>query len=236
MKQRILVWDFPTRIFHWTLAFSFAGAFLTAETEKLRDIHVLCGYLALGMIGFRLVWGLIGSRHARFSDFVRGPAAVMRYLRSLVGGTPEHHVGHNPAGAIAVVALLALGLGTGIAGWMTFNEIGGDLLEELHEGLANTMLAVVIVHVVGVIVSSRLHRENLVGAMVTGYKNGPASEGIPRRHGIIAVMLIAAVATFGWSLTQGKLTGLYDPGVVAAKESIKQEGHHGRKRKHEHDD
>ncbi len=170
--NRILVWDIPTRIFHWTLALSFSVAFLTAESERWRDIHVYGGYLALGMIGFRLLWGVIGSHHARFANFVRGPAAVIRYLRSLISDQPEHHVGHNPAGALAIVALLVLGLGTGISGWMILNEIGGDVFEELHEGLANTMLAVVIIHILGVIVSSRLHRENLVGAMITGYKNG----------------------------------------------------------------
>lgn len=238
MEKRILVWDFPTRIFHWSLAISFAVAFVTAESERLRDIHVVSGYLMLALIAFRLVWGLVGSRHARFSDFVRGPAAVLRYLRSLLSGRPEHHVGHNPAGAIAVVLLLALGLVTGISGWMTFNEIGGEVFEELHEGLANTMLAVVVIHVIGVIVSSRLHRENLVGAMVTGYKNGSDNEGISRRHGIIAFMLVAMLAAFGWSLAQGKLPGLYNPGggdnTAFTEKSRDRKDHHGRK--HEHDD
>ncbi|MDO8958338.1 MAG: cytochrome b/b6 domain-containing protein [Rhodocyclaceae bacterium] len=246
MDKRILVWDFPTRIFHWTLALSFAGAYLTAEAERWRDIHVICGYLMLGMIGFRLVWGLVGSRHARFADFVRGPAAVLRYLRSLLSRSPERHVGHNPAGAIAVVLLLALGLGSGISGWMMFNESGGaqlaDVLEDLHETLGNAMLAVVAIHVLGVIVASRLHRENLIAAMVTGYKNGPENEGIHHRHGIIAVILIAALVAFGWSLTQGKLPALYDPGGATMEKLQKEAGHHDhndrsrRKGKNPHDD
>lgn len=236
MQTRILVWDFPTRIFHWTLALSFAGAFLTAESERLRDIHLLCGYLVLGLIGFRLVWGIIGSRHARFTAFVRGPTAVLGYLRSLLAGKPEHHVGHNPAGAIAIVLLLGLGLGTGIAGWMTFNDIGGDMLEDLHEGLANAMLVLVAIHVAGVVVSSAMHRENLVGAMVNGYKYGPKSAGIASRHGIIAILLVAAVAAFGWTLTQGKLPALYGAGVVAAEKADQQGNHHGRKRSREHHD
>lgn len=217
MEKRILVWDYPTRIFHWSLAISFAVAFLTAESERLRDIHLLSGYLMLGLIGFRLVWGMIGSRHARFADFVRGPAAVLRYLRSLLSGSPEHHVGHNPAGAVAVVLLLGLGLATGLSGWLLLGDTGGKIFEELHEGMANALLAVVAIHIVGVIVASRLHRENLVKSMVTGYKDGAASEAIPRRHGIIAIVLVAALAGFGWSLVQGQLPTLYDPGVVTAR-------------------
>jgi cytochrome b len=236
MQSRILVWDFPTRIFHWTLALSFTGAFLTAESERLRDIHLLCGYLVLGLIGFRLVWGIIGSRHARFTAFVRGPAAVLGYLRSLLAGKPEHHVGHNPAGAIAIVLLLGVGLGTGIAGWMTFNDIGGDMLEELHEGLANAMLALVAIHLAGVLVSSAVHRENLVGAMVSGYKYGPKSAGIASRHGIIAILLVAAVAAFGWTLTQGKLPALSGAAVVAAEKADQPGSHHGRKSSREHHD
>lgn len=217
MNNSILVWDFPTRIFHWSLAISFAVAWVTAESERLRDIHLISGYLMLALIGFRLVWGLVGSRHARFADFVRGPTAVLRYLRSLLSGKPEHHVGHNPAGAIAVVLLLALGIGAGVSGWLTFNDIGGEVFEELHEVLANAMLAVVFIHIAGVIVASRLHHENLVKSMVNGYKDGPAAAAIPRRHGIIALMLIAALIIFGWSLAQGKLPALYDGGAVTMK-------------------
>lgn len=174
MEQRIRVWDFPTRLFHWSLATSFTVAFVTAESERWRDIHVFAGYTLLGLITFRLVWGLIGSRHARFSDFVRGPAAVLRYLRSLLSSRPEHHVGHNPAGGLVIVLLLVLGLASGASGWATYNESGGEWLEELHEGLANAMLALVAVHLAGVAVASLIHRENLVKAMITGYKKlGP---------------------------------------------------------------
>jgi cytochrome b len=166
--QRILVWDLPTRLFHWLLALSFAGAWLTAESERFRDVHVLLGYTMIGLIGFRLVWGLVGTRHARFSAFVRAPAAAVRYLKSLVTGRAEHYVGHNPAGALAIVLLLLLGLAAGVSGWLTYNEIGGEWLEEGHELAANLMLAVVGIHVLGVLVGSLAHRENLVRAMVTG--------------------------------------------------------------------
>ena len=207
--QRILVWDIPTRLFHWLLAGSFAGAYLTSESERLAAIHVGCGYALLGLIGFRLIYGLVGSRYARFSEFVRGPGAVIKYLKSLLSGHPQRFVGHNPAGAVAIVLLLVLGLATGASGFAMYNELGGEWLEDVHEACANAMLAVVILHVLGVIASSVLHKENLARAMVTGRKEGAPDEGIKRSHGFFALLLAAAVAVLGWSSTQttGPVTG-----------------------------
>lgn len=193
---RILVWDLPTRVFHWLLALSFAGAYLTAESERWRLVHVTLGYTVGGLLVFRLLWGLVGTRHARFASFVRGPAAVARYLGSLVAGRPEHHTGHNPAGALAIVALLALGAVLVLTGWSTYNDVGGDWLEELHEGAANVMLAVVGLHVGAVLLSSRLHHENLVRAMVSGRKQGAPQEGIRRAWRGLGVLLLLAVLAF----------------------------------------
>lgn len=196
MTSRILVWDLPTRLFHWLLAASFAGAWLTAESEKWRDIHVALGYTFAGLILFRLVWGFVGTRYARFSSFAAGPRRVAAYLASLFGPAPEHHVGHNPAGGWAVFALLTMGVLTAATGFMTYSDIGGHALEEAHEAAASAMLALVIVHIAGVIASSVLHRENLVRAMLTGYKEGSADEGIRRPRWIAGAALVAAVAAF----------------------------------------
>ncbi|MDP2792510.1 MAG: cytochrome b/b6 domain-containing protein [Sulfurisoma sp.] len=201
-KRGILVWDIPTRVFHWSLAASFVGAYLTSESERLAAIHIAFGYALLGLIAFRLVWGFIGSRYARFSEFVRGPAAVIDYAKSLIAGRPRHFIGHNPAGAVAIVLLLALGLATGASGWAMHEELGGEWLEKLHEASANAMLALVVIHLVGVAVSSLLHKENLVRAMVTGRKNGTPGDGIERGNGFFALLLAAAVAAFGWSSLQ----------------------------------
>ena len=100
--RKVLIWDAPVRVFHWLMVLSFAGAYLTAESERWRLTHVTLGYTMAGLVAFRVLWGLVGTRHARFSSFVRGPAAIARYLRGLVGGRPEHHAGHNPAGALAI--------------------------------------------------------------------------------------------------------------------------------------
>ena len=171
----VKVWDLLTRVFHWSFAACFAGAWLTAESERFRDVHVMLGFTMLGLIAFRVLWGFVGPANARFSNFLRGPAAVVSYLRSLLGPRPEHHLGHNPAGAIAIVLLLGLGLATIAAGWATYNDLGGEWLEESHEILASTMLTVVAIHIAGVVLSSWLHGENLVAAMLTGRKKVPAT-------------------------------------------------------------
>lgn len=197
-EQRALVWDMPVRVFHWLMVLCFAGAYATAESERLRLLHVTLGYTMAGLVAFRLLWGLIGTRYARFTQFVKGPAAVLRYLKSLLSGSPEHHLGHNPAGAVAIVLLLLLTIFISISGYMTYNELGGHLLEEAHEALGNAMLLVVLVHVAGVIVSSWLHKEPLVGAMIHGYKPAAPGEGVSRAWRLVALLILAAVLGF-WS-------------------------------------
>jgi len=193
VKSRILVWDLPQRITHWLLAASFAGAFITAESERWRDVHVMLGYTVLALVVFRLLWGFVGTRHARFASFAFGPSRVLDYVRSLFGSTPAHFTGHNPAGSWAIFALLACALAAAGTGLATYNEVGGKNLEHLHEFFANAMLAVVGVHIVGAIGGSLLHRENLVRAMFTGYKRGPAGDAIGTPRRIVAVMLVAAI-------------------------------------------
>lgn len=166
----IRVWDLPTRLFHWSLVASFAIAFLTAESEKLRDIHVVAGYTLAGLIAFRLLWGFLGGGYSRFAEFLPTPRKVADYLKSLIDGKPQHYVGHNPAGAVAIFLLLGFGMVAAASGWATYESVGGHLMEELHEGASNGMMAIVVIHIVGVVVSSWLHHENLVTAMITGWK------------------------------------------------------------------
>jgi cytochrome b len=200
---RILVWDAPVRVFHWLLALSFAGAWLTAESEAWRLVHVTLGYTVAGLVVFRILWGLLGTRYARFSAFVRGPRAVARYVGSLAQGRPEHHTGHNPAGALAIVALLSLAALVAATGWATYNELAGEWLGELHEAVASAMLAIVGVHVAGVVLGSWLHRENLVGSMLTGRKSGAPAEGIRSSWRTLAAAMLLAVLGFWWFQWQG---------------------------------
>jgi len=225
LKQRILVWDAPVRVFHWLLALSFFGAYLTAESERWRLLHVTLGYTAGGLVVFRLLWGLFGTRHARFADFVRGPSAVRRYLGSLLRGRPEHHAGHNPAGALAILTLLGLTCITVATGWATYTGIGGDWLEEGHELAGNLMLAVVGVHVAAVVLASWLHRENLVRAMVTGRKLGTPQEGIRRAWGGLAALMLAAVLGFWWWQWQGAPAASADARPAAAAKHHDEDDH-----------
>lgn len=196
--RTILVWDLPTRVFHWLMALCFAGAYATSESETWRLVHVTLGYTMAGLVAFRVVWGLVGTRYARFASFVQGPTAVARYLRSLASRKPEHHTGHNPAGALAIVALLGLAAAIAASGWATYNEIFGEWVAELHEVVANGMLLLVGVHIAAVVASSWLHKENLARAMLTGRKKGPADQGIRRTWAPVAGLILVAVLGFWW--------------------------------------
>ena len=198
MRSKILVWDLPTRLFHWLLVISFTGAFLTAESEYWRDWHVALGYMVVALIGFRLIWGVIGSRYARFSSFAFAPSQVWIYLKSLLSRSPRHYVGHNPAGSWVIYGLLLLGVLSGASGYAIYNDIGGGWFEDLHEGVSNMMLGLVGVHVSGVLVSSLLHRENLVRSMIDGYKQGEPGQGIRRLQWLVGIGLIFGVIAL-WS-------------------------------------
>lgn len=198
--KNILVWDWPVRLGHWLMVGGFIVAWLTSESETWRLVHAFSGSVVIAVALFRLPWGFIGSRYARFVDFVRGPGSVVDYLRSLIRLEPDHHTGHNPAGGWAIVLLLGLGIATGLVGWAMYNELGGEWLEDLHEGLAATMLTVVFIHVAGVISGSLLHGENLVRAMITGHKQGSPEEAIPSARPLAAIFLLVWVATASWWL------------------------------------
>jgi cytochrome b len=197
-KRSILIWDAPVRVFHWLMVLSFAGAYITAEGERWRLLHVTLGYTMAGLVGFRILWGLVGTRHARFASFVRGPAAVKGYLLAILRGQPEHHVGHNPAGALAIVGMLALTLAIAASGWSIYNDIGGDWLEEVHEFSANLMLAIVGVHIAGVLLASWMHRENLTGAMLDGRKSAHPEDGVRSAWHSVAALMLVAVMGFWW--------------------------------------
>jgi cytochrome b len=202
MTERVLVWDLPTRVFHWSLALSFAGAFVTGDSERWRDIHVLFGYTVLGLIGFRLVWGFVGTRYVRFAVIVRVSATIVRYLAQLVRGKAWHPVGHNPPNAVAILLLLLFGIASGVSGCAVYEEIGGDWLEELHEYTSDAMLAVVFVHIAWALAVSCLQRENVIFAMITGRKRRKTHQGISGSHRLVALLLLTALFGFwlwAWS-------------------------------------
>ncbi len=195
----ILVWDFPTRIFHWTLAICFAGAIITQDMESLRVVHNTCGHTMLGLVTFRMIWGLIGTKHARFASFVPGPKRVFAYIKGLLTKKPIHTVGHNPLGALDVLLILSLVIGVATSGIMLDGGFAEELFEDVHEFLANLLLLVIGVHVLGVLFSSFTHKENLVKSMISGYKLGDASEGIPRTFWWLGLAMILGIGYF-WAI------------------------------------
>ncbi len=224
--QKILVWDAPVRVFHALLAVSFAGAWLTAEADGWRLAHVTLGYTVAALVAWRILWGVIGTRHARFTDFVRGLAGIRSYLGQLLEGKAPHGVGHNPLGAVAIVLLLTLGVLAPLSGWGTLNHLGGEALEEMHETLGSAMLLIVTGHLLGVGVGIWMHGRQLATSMVTGYKRGESSQAIPRARWVIGVLLIAGV--LGFWLLQWKTAaqgGLLQPAqVLAAERGEQQDG------------
>ena len=197
---RGLIWDLPTRLFHWSLALGFAACYLTGEDDRWALLHITSGYMITGLLGFRCLWGFLGSRHARFSDFVKSPRHVGLYLRDFFRGKPAHFAGHNPAGGWAIMALILIGIGVCLSGILLLEEVPWPPLEWLHDAAAQAMLGLVGLHLLGVLLGSLLHRENLVKAMITGRKVGFSREAIQHGHfGLALSLLVALVVFWLWS-------------------------------------
>jgi cytochrome b len=191
-KLTFIVWDLPLRLFHWLLVASIAVAFLSSNVGSgLAGWHVASGWAAAVLIVFRLVWGFIGGEHARFINFIR-PSHVLSHLMGLATGRAERTVGHNPAGGMAVLLMIG-GIAAVVAtGWIALQ--GGE--EDLHEVIAWSLLGLIGVHVVAVIATSILSRQNLVCAMVTGRKRAadhPEVRGV--RKASPATFLVALVVS-----------------------------------------
>lgn len=166
----VRVWDPFVRLFHWSLVTCVLVNFFVIDDGK--TLHQWLGYTASALVCARIVWGFVGSKHARFADFFPTPARIRQHLRNLVAGEKEFHAGHNPVGAVMMLALIALVLSLGVTGYMqTMDAFWGDeTLQEVHETLASTLIALAGLHALAAIVMSRIERTNLIGAMFTGVK------------------------------------------------------------------
>lgn len=177
----VYVWDPFVRLFHWTLVVGFTVAYLTED--DLLNVHVWAGYLVGALIVARVIWGFVGPARARFSDFIYPPGTTFRYVRNLVLFRAERHLGHSPGGGAMVMLLLLFLAATVVTGLVVyggdqqagplagmFTQDTGEAMEEVHEVIANITLALVLAHIAAVVFASFVHRENLVRAMVTGYK------------------------------------------------------------------
>ncbi len=210
------VWDAAVRIFHWSLVGGVVTAWISGGTGD--RLHEIVGYAVAGLIAFRLVWGFIGTRHARFRDFVRGPSSVAGYMAGIARLRPAHYAGHNPAGALMILILLAVLLTIAVSGVMmqTNRFFGIDWVEQVHSVAADSLLVLVPLHVLGALISSWLHQENLIRSMFSGQKQVPKGRAAASQNerlefrvkgaeGLFVLSILAAGgAVYGWVSTSGQ--------------------------------
>jgi cytochrome b len=212
-QEKRLVWDLPLRLFHWLLVLSVAGLWATGEAGfDWMQVHIYLGYWTLGLIVFRIIWGFVGPRHARFSTFLKGPMGIWRYAKGLAAGTMIQSAGHNPLGGLAVIVMLALVGFQAVTGLFATDDIlwtgpyngavsaeTADRLTSLHHSNFNLILAMVTLHVLAIAFYFIVKKQNLVAAMLHGKKPAayvPEHEAITRSEIMKAVIVVAISAGF----------------------------------------
>lgn len=205
--QRMKVWDLPVRLFHWSLVLLIFAAWLTQELNKM-DLHVWCGYAILALLLFRIAWGFAGSDTARFTRFLKSPAAALLHLSHIRKREPDHEIGHNAAGGWMVLMMLALigvQAGTGLFAnddaltegplMHLVDKDTSNFLSKIHSLNFNLIEAVIVLHILAIAGYAVLKRQNLVRPMVTGTKTMPSDAAAPRLVSPVwAVLTLAAAA------------------------------------------
>lgn len=199
--KKTLVYDWPTRIFHWLFAGLFVAAFFIAKTfddeSSQYPYHMLLGITLAFVVVLRIIWGFVGSRHARFSSFILNPLDLVKYFKGVLSAKPELDAGHNPASSWAAIVMMALALGLAFTGIMMAQDINKDFYEEVHELFANAFIVVVILHIAGVVLHTLKFRDAIGMSMVDGKKKlVEQSRTIENTHAVIGGVLIVAVGLF----------------------------------------
>ena len=171
LQRETPVWDIATRVLHWSLVLAYCTSQLTAE--EWDTLHEYAGYLVLGLVTFRVIWGIVGPRNARFSDFVKSPTEIKAHFANVLSGRHVAEPGHNPAGGAMVLVLLAWLALTGITGWLSITLTGSaaELIEKSHEFLGKYSVLLIALHVAGVVVMSLVERQDLAKSMIDGKKH-----------------------------------------------------------------
>lgn len=218
--NKTIVWDMPTRVFHWLLTMGFVAAWMTHDDNRFLYIHVFAGYVFLALLVFRLLWGVIGSHYARFHVFAHNWESVQAYLKGLITGEATRYIGHNPIGGWSIFLMIALGFLITIAGMFVLGGeerhgplaavipfAVGSAFKEVHEFGAWTMIIMVSIHVIGVIVESIFHKDNLIWAMVSGYKyNVKENKENISPHNLAGVLILVLIFIAGIFTFKGYLT------------------------------
>ena len=209
MKKQ-LVWDLPVRLFHWLLVIALVAQWVTAEMmDNAMDIHFYIGYFLLGLILFRVIWGIFGPRYARFSNFVKGPGETLNYARALAQKKPPGFTGHNPVGGLMVIATLLIVALQGVSGLFITDDVFSNgpyygqvsqetekLMSWLHHNLFNAIMAIAAIHIVAIVVYQRILKYDLVKPMLTGKKETSHQNGITSSKLVLALVIALLVAGF----------------------------------------
>lgn len=203
--RRSLVYDLPTRVFHWLFAGLFLTAFVIAKTiddeSPIYTWHMLAGLTLSFVVVLRIVWGFLGTQHARFSGFALNPFDLLAYLKGIVSGDKRKWAGHNPASSWAAIAMMLMALGLGVTGYLMTSGPNKEDFEDIHELLANGFIIVVIMHVAGIILHTMRFKEMIGLSMVDGKKEDViAKDTISSAHNAVGIVLIALVVAFGLNL------------------------------------
>jgi len=195
------VYDLPTRLFHWLFAGLFIAAFFIAKVlddeSAQYPYHMLLGLVLALSVVLRVVWGLLGSRHARFSSYVLNPAELIEYFKNFFSAKTKRYLGHNPASSWAAIIMMALALGLGVSGYLMVQGTNKELFEDIHELLANAFLVVAIAHVAGIILHTLKHKDAIGLSMVHGKKIGAEGDlELQKSHWLVALIFVGLIGSF----------------------------------------
>jgi cytochrome b len=190
IRKRMLVWDSPIFFTHWLLAICFFGAIVTQESEKFRLVHVTMGYTMLGIVGFRVIWGFIGSKYARFTTIKPRFLRVRENIQAILSGSKEFSIGLNAVGFVAAYLLMGLVLLVSATGYLVFNEIGPELISEIHELVGNLIIAVVVVHVGSIVLNVMYQRLQKTNGEVAKSVGVLAQRARPYKWVTIIILLV----------------------------------------------
>lgn len=198
--NRRMVYDIPTRLFHWFFAGLFITAFLIAKTiddeSPVFSYHMLAGFLLSFIVLLRIIWGFVGTRYARFNSFALNPKDLVNYFTGIISGSKLKWSGHNPASSWAGLVMMVLALSLGTTGYLMANG-QKETFEDVHELLANGFLVVVLMHIAGVILHMLRHRDALALSMIVGTKSDvPEQEAISNSKPAVALLFVGLVTTF----------------------------------------
>lgn len=199
LSKRMMSWDAAVMVSHWILAICFLGAIITQDSERFRMVHVTMGYTMFGLVAFRLIWGFVGGKYTRFNAIYPRVKKVIEYLRSLFTAEPQAFIGFHAIGFLAAYLLLAVILLVTVSGYLVFEEIGPDLFEDLHETLGNLLIAIVGIHIGGVVINAIIQKIKIsIAADTDKSASNRASASIKRERPFkwMAAIIILAVSYF----------------------------------------